>query len=163
MILTYDHPIEWIWLMTAAVDVWVSLSSWRAAHQDWRRAKRERDALDPAVPRVGRVSRDAVTYAIEVSACLNAILAILLFVAASVSLFLPPPPPDYTAARQSLWIVLVLIGVSGLNAVIAIYGRLVRYRLSSGYFERQEASRAAGRTAAKAIVDAYTTPPERKD
>lgn len=146
--MRHDHPIEWVWLAMAIVDVWVSLSSWLAAHQDWTRAKTSR-ALGPTRPVPSRSSRDAVTYAIEVSACLNAAMASMLMFAAITSLFLPPPPPNYAAVPQSLFVIGILIAVSGLNAVIAGHGRLVRYRLSTGYYER------AGTPAGHVIAEAY--------
>lgn len=161
MLMTHDHPIEYVWLATATFDVWVSLSSWVAAHRDWRRAQAECLSLDAAALRK-RVTRDAVTYAIEVSAALNAALALLLLLAATASLFLPPPPPTYMTALQSLVVITVLIVVNMLNAAIAVHGRLTRYRLSTGYFERRSVVRATGSSpASHAISEAYS-PPDRK-
>jgi hypothetical protein len=150
----HSHPMEWVWLGVTIVDLWVSISSWLAAHLDWMRAKELRRSSTQA-DRQKLASRFAVTHAIAISATLNAALAALLFLAALASLLLPPPPPSYMEVRQSLLVIAVLILVSVLNGAIAIYGRLTRYRLKIGYFESREASQSAGKAAGQVIADSY--------
>jgi hypothetical protein len=162
MIMLHDHPLEWAWAVIAGIDVWVSLSSWRAAHDDWTRTKKERAADGQQQDRRSHIASDAVTRAIDITSGLNASIALLLFTAAIVALFLPPPPPDYSLGRQFFWATLLLITASSLNAVVATYGRLLRYRLASGYFERQEAAFKAGITAGAIIAEAYRAPNGQK-
>lgn len=152
--MRHDHPVEWVWFAMTLVDAWISASSWVAAHGDWRRAQRERAVLvSKSLP--VRVSSNAVTYAIEVSASMNTMMAAMLLTAAVASLFLAPPPPTYKEVPQTLFLLSVLIGVSALNALIAFYGRLVRYRLSTGYYERSEARKDFGKPAGQGIADSY--------
>lgn len=152
MIMKHDHPLEWIWFVMTILDAWASSSSWLAAHRDWVRAKIEKESLSRE-SLIKRVSRDAVTYAIEVSALMNATMAFLLLSASTASLFWAPPPPSYKEVPQSLFLISVLIGVSGINATLAVHGRLVRYRLSVGYYNRQASmvKKAPGQV----IADAY--------
>lgn len=129
--------LVYAWLAMALIDVWASLSSWLAAHGDWLRAKAAREAA--GVSHLSYSSRDAVNHAIDVSACLNVVMASMLTVAALVWLFLARLPIG------------VLIAASTINAVIAIHGRLIRYRLSTGYYDR----RGIAKTAGQVIADTY--------
>lgn len=147
--MRHDHPLEWAWMAFVLLEVWASSSSWLAAHRDWRRAKAARTAA--GIPHLSYSSRDALTKAIEDAAAMNAIRGVALFMAVVASLFLAPPPPPYWQVPQSLFLLSVLIGVSIINAVIAFHGRLIRYRLSTGYYERRP--KLAGDVIAEAYQD----------
>lgn len=153
----YSHPIEWIWVFVTIVDSWASSSSWLAAHRALKRAEAEVKTLTAAERRT-RAPMDAVTREINIASRSNAIMAYMLCAAAAIALFFPPPPPAYSFVRQSLWIILLLIGVSAWNAQIAIRGRLVRYRLATGYYKRQ----ATPLDTAPVIADAYEQQEEPK-
>jgi hypothetical protein len=158
MVMRHDHWIEWVWLLLTLVDITASTSSWRAAKRDWSRAKNEKDRLiqkKAFEEALIRESKWAVTRAISISGLGNVVVALMLLSAAIIAIFLPPPPPVYTLIRQSLWIVLFLIAVTIGNTSLAIFGRMVRYRLSTGFYEREARHRAGGKSTGQAMVEAF--------
>ena len=156
-VMIHDHWIEYVWVSFTIVDVIASTSSWLAARADWRRAMDEKRRLiaKHAHDRlITRASAWAVTRAILTSALGNLCVALMLFAAAVFSLFLPPPPPDYGIVRQSLVVISLLIVVTALNTVIAVYGRVLRYRLSVGFYEMEAGLKTNGTSTGEAVVDA---------
>lgn len=156
----HDHPIEWVWFAFTIIDSWTSLSSWLSSRRDWKRAEKARAMLH-GEERIVKASSFAVTYAIKVTSYGNFIFALILFSCAVLSLLLPPPPPDYLAVKQSLVLIAFLIGATMLNTFLSTYGRLIRYRLQTGYYEREERHRQeagrSGKTAGGEVAQAYKT------
>lgn len=157
--MIHDHWIEYLWVAFTIVDVVASGSSWHAARSDWRQARAEKKKLiakHAAASLVARAPAWAVTHAILTSALGNLCVAVMLCMAAVFSLFLPPPPPDYGVVRQSLVVITLLIVVTALNTIIAVYGRILRYRLSVGFYEMEASQKTNGTTPGQAVADAMT-------
>lgn len=150
----HDHPIEWVWLGFTVIDVWVSTSSWNAARRDWKRAENKWKTLTPN-ERIEKAGSYGVTYAVHLTSFGNAIFGSLLCASAITSLFLPPPPPSYLSVKQSLYVIAYLIGATILNTFLSVYGRLVRWRIQTNWYEREERHRQAGKPAGTAIAHAY--------
>jgi len=157
--MTHDHWIEYLWVAFTIVDVVASGSSWHAALADWRAAREHKRRLEKkhaAAALVAHAPAWAVTHAILTSAVGNLCVALMLCAAAIFSLFLPPPPPDYGVVRQSLVVITLLIVVTALNTVIAVYGRVLRYRLSVGFYEMEASQKTNGTTPGQAVADAMS-------
>lgn len=79
----------------------------------------------------------AISDAIVVSTWILLTAHTWILVSAIVALFMAPPPPAYSQVPQSAIGIWCWIGLSVTLSIQAIYGRMIRNRLSEGFYERQ--------------------------
>ena len=120
----HAHPLEIIWLIVSTIGLIASASSFYAAKRDWANILRHANG-----------SKHAVTRAIQISSLITLVVHLTLFGMAIAACSLYPPPP--APSSQSLMFMSGAIAISAILAGNAVYGRVVRALLASGYYDRK--------------------------